>query len=134
MGMPALLLFGDTERTPALRHEIPVAIGDPLLFAELDGRATVLTNHLERERLAAALPEVEIIDFFERGFKRGPRGPRGAAPGSRRPRAAGRGRRDRDRARLWDRRIGGVRFEDLLLIIDDGCETLTRYPYELRPR
>ena len=28
-------------------------------------------------------------------------------------------------------RIGGVRYEDLLLITEDGCETLTRYPYEL---
>jgi Xaa-Pro aminopeptidase len=28
-------------------------------------------------------------------------------------------------------RIGGVRFEDLLLITPDGCETLTRYPYDL---
>ena len=27
--------------------------------------------------------------------------------------------------------IGGVRFEDLLLITQDGCETLTRYPYDL---
>jgi Xaa-Pro aminopeptidase len=27
--------------------------------------------------------------------------------------------------------IGGVRFEDLLLITDDGCETLTRFPYDL---
>jgi Xaa-Pro aminopeptidase len=27
--------------------------------------------------------------------------------------------------------IGGVRFEDLLLITDDGCETLTQYPYDL---
>ena len=27
--------------------------------------------------------------------------------------------------------IGGVRFEDLLLITDDGCETLTEYPYDL---
>jgi Xaa-Pro aminopeptidase len=27
--------------------------------------------------------------------------------------------------------IGGVRFEDLLLVTDDGCETLTRYPYDL---
>jgi Xaa-Pro aminopeptidase len=27
--------------------------------------------------------------------------------------------------------IGEVRFEDLLLITDDGCETLTRYSYEL---
>ena len=27
--------------------------------------------------------------------------------------------------------IGGVRFEDLLLITSDGCETLTDYPYDL---
>ncbi len=35
---------------------------------------------------------------------------------------------------LWDKRIGGVRLEDLLLVTPDGCETLTRYPYELTPR
>jgi Xaa-Pro aminopeptidase len=29
--------------------------------------------------------------------------------------------------------LGGVRYEDLLLITDDGCETLTDYPYELEP-
>jgi Xaa-Pro aminopeptidase len=34
---------------------------------------------------------------------------------------------------LWDRRIGGVRLEDLLLVTLDGCETLTDYPYELTP-
>ena len=27
--------------------------------------------------------------------------------------------------------IGGVRFEDLLLITESGCETLTTYPYDL---
>ena len=27
--------------------------------------------------------------------------------------------------------VGGVRFEDLLLITDDGSETLTHYPYDL---
>jgi Xaa-Pro aminopeptidase len=67
--MDALLLFGDTERSPALRHEIPIAIGDPLLFAELDGRRVVLTSRLERERIAAAVPEVEILDFFGYGMK-----------------------------------------------------------------
>jgi Xaa-Pro aminopeptidase len=34
---------------------------------------------------------------------------------------------------LWEPEIGGVRFEDLLLITDDGAETLTDYPYALTP-
>jgi Xaa-Pro aminopeptidase len=34
---------------------------------------------------------------------------------------------------LWERELGGVRFEDLLLVTDDGCETLTDYPYDLAP-
>jgi Xaa-Pro aminopeptidase len=34
---------------------------------------------------------------------------------------------------LWQREIGEVRFEDLLLVTTDGSESLTRYPYELAP-
>ena len=34
---------------------------------------------------------------------------------------------------LWQRDTGEVRFEDLLLVTEDGCETLTSYPYELTP-
>jgi Xaa-Pro aminopeptidase len=34
---------------------------------------------------------------------------------------------------LWDKRIGGVRLEDLLLVTEDGCETLTASPYALTP-
>src|SRR6478609_2701261 len=49
--MRGLLLAGDTERSAALRHEIPIAIGDPLLFAEVDGRSYVLTTRLERDRV-----------------------------------------------------------------------------------
>jgi Xaa-Pro aminopeptidase len=29
--------------------------------------------------------------------------------------------------------IGEVRLEDLLLVTEDGCETLTRYPYDFKP-
>jgi Xaa-Pro aminopeptidase len=34
---------------------------------------------------------------------------------------------------LWDRQVGGVRYEDLLLVTGDGSETLTSYRYELAP-
>jgi len=34
---------------------------------------------------------------------------------------------------LWDGRLGGLRFEDLLLVTESGCETLTRYPCTLTP-
>jgi Xaa-Pro aminopeptidase len=34
---------------------------------------------------------------------------------------------------LWQRDVGEVRLEDLLLVTDEGCETLTRYPYDLAP-
>jgi Xaa-Pro aminopeptidase len=56
-----VLIYADTERSPALRHEIPLAIGDPFLYVERDGRRVVLTNALERDRLARAVPEVELV-------------------------------------------------------------------------
>jgi Xaa-Pro aminopeptidase len=34
---------------------------------------------------------------------------------------------------LWQRGIGEVRLEDLLLVTEDGGETLTNYSYELTP-
>jgi Xaa-Pro aminopeptidase len=67
--MTALLLYGDTERSPAVRHEVPVAIGDGLLFADVDGRTTILTSWLERDRIAAVLPHAEILEFNTLGMR-----------------------------------------------------------------
>jgi hypothetical protein len=55
------LIYGDTERSPALRHELPVAIGDPFLYLEADGRRAVITNALEEDRIAAVAPDIERL-------------------------------------------------------------------------
>ena len=52
--MPAILICGDTLRSPELRHEVPLGIGDPFLYLETDGRRAVLTNVLEVDRIAQA--------------------------------------------------------------------------------
>ena len=89
--MRGLLLYGDTERSAALRHEIPVPIGDPFLFAEVDGQAYILTSRLETGRLARALPDAKLFDYFELGYKELVRA------GSHAPRRAARSRRARYR-------------------------------------
>jgi len=66
--MPDLLLYGDTVRSAALRHEVPLAIIDPLLWLRRDGRVIVMTSVLERERIAEALPDAELILFEELGY------------------------------------------------------------------
>jgi Xaa-Pro aminopeptidase len=67
--MRGLLLAGDTERSAALRHEIPIAIGDPLLFADVDGRRYVLTTRLESDRVQRELPDAKMLDYFDLGYK-----------------------------------------------------------------
>jgi Xaa-Pro aminopeptidase len=62
-----VLIFGDTLRSPALRHEIPLAVGDPFLYLETGERRAVVTNALEVDRIAAAAPEVERLLMNELG-------------------------------------------------------------------
>ncbi len=56
-----VLIHGDTETSPALRHEVPLAIGDAFLYLEADGQRAVLTNALEDARLARAAPDLERL-------------------------------------------------------------------------
>ena len=66
--MTTLLLYGDTARYPSMRHEVPLDIIDPFLFVDRDGRPLVLTNPLERARVAEALPEAELVLADELGL------------------------------------------------------------------
>lgn len=59
--MPDVLIYGDTERSPALRHEVPLAIGDPFLYIERGNRRIILTNVTESARVARVVPEAELL-------------------------------------------------------------------------
>jgi Xaa-Pro aminopeptidase len=48
-----VLIYGDTLRSPEQRHEVPVAIPDPFLYAERDGSRHVVVSSLEVERVRA---------------------------------------------------------------------------------
>jgi Xaa-Pro aminopeptidase len=67
--MTDFLFYGDTERSHAMRHELPVAIGDPFLLAIVDGRLHVEVNSLERERVQAAAPDAMLHDIADLGFR-----------------------------------------------------------------
>ncbi len=49
--MPNVLIVGDTNRTPELRHEVPLGIPDPFFYAELDGRRVVVIGAMEAMRV-----------------------------------------------------------------------------------
>ena len=66
--MTDFLFHGDTERSAAIRHELPVSIGDPFLLGIVGGQMHVLASPLERTRIAAAAPDAVLHDMAELGF------------------------------------------------------------------
>jgi Xaa-Pro aminopeptidase len=65
--VPDVLIQGDTVRSPELRHEVPVVIPDAFLYAEQDGRRTVVLHSLEIPRVREEAPELEIIPLEQLG-------------------------------------------------------------------
>ena len=58
--MATMLLYGDTVRSSALRHEVPLEIMDPFLYVARDDDAFVLTSALELARIQATLPRATV--------------------------------------------------------------------------
>ena len=50
-GAVNVLVYGDTMRVPELRHEVPLGIPDPFVYAELDGRRVVVVSSMEASRV-----------------------------------------------------------------------------------
>jgi Xaa-Pro aminopeptidase len=63
------LFYGDTERSAAMRHELPIAIGDPLLLGIVGGQLHVLVSPLEAERIGAAAPDAVLHDMRALGLQ-----------------------------------------------------------------
>ena len=49
--MPDVLIVADTVRSPELRHEVPLAVPDPFLYAEVGGKRSVVVSSLEAGRI-----------------------------------------------------------------------------------
>ncbi len=67
MSTRAILIHGDTVRTPELRHEVPLGIPDPFLYAEVDGRRLVAISAMEAMRVEALDTELEVHPLEEFG-------------------------------------------------------------------
>jgi Xaa-Pro aminopeptidase len=65
--VPDVLIHGDTMRSPEMRHEVPVPIPDPFLYAEKDGRRIVVLHALEIPRVRQDAPELEILPLERLG-------------------------------------------------------------------
>jgi Xaa-Pro aminopeptidase len=64
--VPDLLIWGDTVRSPELRHEVPVMIPDAFLYAESGDRRTAVLHALEIPRVRADT-DLEIVAQEELG-------------------------------------------------------------------
>jgi Xaa-Pro aminopeptidase len=65
---PDVLIHGDTHRSAALRHELPLGLIDPFSYFEVDGRRVAVISSMEAGRVEEAAPDVEIVDPYELGL------------------------------------------------------------------
>jgi Xaa-Pro aminopeptidase len=61
MSMTDVLVYGDTVRHPELRHELPLTLGDPFLYAEKGGRPHIVITDFEWPRIKEAGVDAELI-------------------------------------------------------------------------
>jgi Xaa-Pro aminopeptidase len=63
-----VLIYADSLRSPEMRHEVPIAIPDPFLYAERNGERHVVASSFELDRIAAAAPDLQIVPLEEFGL------------------------------------------------------------------
>ena len=66
--MPDVLIIADTIRSPELRHEVPLAVPDPFLYAETGGKRFVVVSSLESGRVAELGTGLEVLTYEDVGI------------------------------------------------------------------
>jgi Xaa-Pro aminopeptidase len=66
--MTDVLIVADTRRSPELRHEIPLMVPDPFLYAEVGGRRLVAVGSMERRRIEELGLGLEVTPLEELGL------------------------------------------------------------------
>jgi Xaa-Pro aminopeptidase len=64
--VPDVVIYADTTRSPEMRHEVPISIGDPFLYVERNGTRHVVVSSLElsRARAIPGGPEAHAYEEF----------------------------------------------------------------------
>ena len=65
--MPDVLIIADTTRSPELRHEVPLAVPDPVLYAEVGGKRSVVVSSLESGRIEELGLGLEVLTYEDAG-------------------------------------------------------------------
>lgn len=65
--MTNILILSDTENSPELRHEVPLGVPDPFLYAEVDSTRHVVIPHMEIPRLVELGLPIELHPTEEFG-------------------------------------------------------------------
>jgi Xaa-Pro aminopeptidase len=63
-----VLIYADSLRSPEMRHEVPIAIPDPFLYAERNGDRHVVASSFELDRIAEVAPELKTMPLEEFGL------------------------------------------------------------------
>jgi Xaa-Pro aminopeptidase len=63
-----ILIYADSIRSPEMRHEVPLGVPDPFLYAERDGKGSVVASSFELGRINEVAPELEVLPMEEFGI------------------------------------------------------------------
>ncbi|MDX6396719.1 MAG: Xaa-Pro aminopeptidase [Gaiellaceae bacterium] len=66
--MPDVLIVADTTRAPELRHEVPLSIPDPILYAEVNGKRSVVVSSFEAQRIDELGTDLEVLALEDVGL------------------------------------------------------------------